>query len=482
MYEAGRLERMKTRKPRYAMYELKRMSIPDLLALNKRPAPGVCEKEELIQMLIRDERIDLVPAPEPVEYELNILKEMKIRKLKQVMEEAGVFFHAKDVVEKNDMLTIFLNSGRLSLLPSKEGIATTDNIPAAITSPSEANIRNSLSAKRPFVETVFDSDGDYDIEVDESLPPPEEMFSTNGNTSLNSRILTSPVERGVASLNDRLPSNEENGDRVSRRSEDQMDIDLQGEAPKDLVNERLNAMEQELDCKLPPKKRAMIQETVDNDDLVDKALFNEKEADRELAASISIDDHHISRSNTNTSTSHTVENIRQSNSEASVESDYLSANSQLNGEEQFPFQEYSIAHLQELSRINKVDVSSCFERGEMVNLLVNAGVTMKHPSELFRESLSRFSVSILRALASEVDIDLSLCNDKEDMLHLICHEAIIERPHLQSYLRALSPLATLSLNELRRTAREWGININDCLEKREIITRLMTRGQRVGSS
>jgi hypothetical protein len=106
---------------------------------------------------------------------------------------------------------------------------------------------------------------------------------------------------------------------------------------------------------------------------------------------------------------------------------------------------------------------------------------MKHPSEILRENLSNFTVSELRVLASEVDIDLAQCNDKEEMLRCIVEEAMTERPHLQNYLRALSPLAKLSLNELRRTAREWGVNINDCLEKGEIMQRLITRGQTFGN-
>mmetsp|Transcript_43777 Transcript_43777/g.106169 ORF Transcript_43777/g.106169 Transcript_43777/m.106169 type:complete len:256 (+) Transcript_43777:125-892(+) len=35
-YEVGRIERMKTRKPRYALHELKRLSVQDLLALKNR--------------------------------------------------------------------------------------------------------------------------------------------------------------------------------------------------------------------------------------------------------------------------------------------------------------------------------------------------------------------------------------------------------------------------------------------------------------
>ena len=105
----------------------------------------------------------------------------------------------------------------------------------------------------------------------------------------------------------------------------------------------------------------------------------------------------------------------------------------------------------------------------------------QHPSEILRESLSRFGVSELRVLASEVNIDLSQCNSKEEMLNVIVQEAMTEqRPRLQNYLRALAPLATLSLSELRGTARDWNVNINDCLEKSEIMQRLITRRRREG--
>jgi hypothetical protein len=116
----------------------------------------------------------------------------------------------------------------------------------------------------------------------------------------------------------------------------------------------------------------------------------------------------------------------------------------------------------------------------MVALLVDAGVAGTQHVEIQRRSFASWSVSQLRALASEVKIDLSQCADREEMLDQIIAQANTERPHLRTYLRSLSPLATSSLSELRSIARAWSVNISDCLEKEEIIQRLISRGSGFG--
>lgn len=145
-----------------------------------------------------------------------------------------------------------------------------------------------------------------------------------------------------------------------------------------------------------------------------------------------------------------------------------------------PFHEYSISQLQTTADEASVDLSGCFERSEMVELLTEAGVTASQPSNITRATFINCSVSQLRALSSEVNIDLSHCADREEMIDWILCEANTQRPHLRNYLRALSPLAGSSLSQLRATAREWGVSISDCLEKEEIIQRLISRGRRFG--
>jgi len=112
-YEAGRKQRMKSRKPRFAMHELKRMKVSHLYRLARGPVKGIVEKKDLIDSLIDNQWIDVVPDPDPVRYDLEVLKAMKIGELKRTMEEAGVFFRRGDVLMKSDMLSLFENSGRL---------------------------------------------------------------------------------------------------------------------------------------------------------------------------------------------------------------------------------------------------------------------------------------------------------------------------------------------------------------------------------
>jgi hypothetical protein len=134
-----------------------------------------------------------------------------------------------------------------------------------------------------------------------------------------------------------------------------------------------------------------------------------------------------------------------------------------------------------LARDAGVDISSCFERAEMIALLRRAGLSPNsNPEYLSSVLFSSWSVSQLRAVASQANVDLSQCDTREAMIEKILHEANNARPHLRDYLRSLSPLTAKSLSDLRAIARELQVNISDCLEKDEIILRLITRGTSMG--
>jgi len=411
-YEAGRLERMKTRKPRFAMYELKRMSSAQLLRLNKGHFHDAMRKDLFINYLIREGRIELVPAPEPVEHDLDALRRMKISELKRTMEDAGVFFHAKDVVEKSDMVTIFLNSGRLSLRMPKSTsthVGNDDSCEASLPC-NTPDCKKSATTKRPFVETVED---DSDIEL-------ELKRAGNYSPSTPIKMFSSRVLDGRESSTDRSDS--------SRMDADRTEVEMSRDA-------------------------ASIQSSNTTE-----AVGSLDDTQSILAAATIAYNEAIAGANTSPPVAVPI------------------------GLALCPFQGYSISHLQDLARINHVDISSCFERSEIVRSLTNARVEMKHPSELLRETLSNFSISELRVIASEVNIDLSQDGDKEDVLHCMVQEATMERPYIQKYLRALAPLSNLNLGQLRKTARDWGVNINDCLERGEIIQRLITKGRNKGRS
>lgn len=123
-FERGRKVRMSSRRPRFRPYELKRMGIRELKSLagsmGLRGMHSVVEKEELVQKIMNSGKIDIVASAEPVEYKLSELRSMGVGRLKKAMTEGGVFFDPVDVLEKEDMVQIFLNSGRLIALPEDE--------------------------------------------------------------------------------------------------------------------------------------------------------------------------------------------------------------------------------------------------------------------------------------------------------------------------------------------------------------------------
>jgi len=103
-YEEKRKVRMASRKPRFARYELERMVMKDLIKLCVRlklnnAIVGGSEKKEVIQAIVDSGKIDIIIAPEPLEYEsIIVLRGMGVGKLKKAMSDAGVFFDPKDVV------------------------------------------------------------------------------------------------------------------------------------------------------------------------------------------------------------------------------------------------------------------------------------------------------------------------------------------------------------------------------------------------
>lgn len=107
-YEKERKKRMSQRKPRFAQYELERMSMKELkdLCVRLRLKVGV-DKHEIIRQILDSGRVDVIVTPEPVEYgSLEDLRCMGVGKLKKAMTDAGVFFDAKDVVSLYELCFI----------------------------------------------------------------------------------------------------------------------------------------------------------------------------------------------------------------------------------------------------------------------------------------------------------------------------------------------------------------------------------------
>lgn len=121
-YEEGRIERMRSRRPRLRRHELDRMEMRELkdLACERLDMSSQCndltEKSDLIHEIIESGKVDVIASPDPIEYRLSDLRAMGVGKLRTEMEQAGVFFDSVDVIEKEDMVQLFLHSGRVALL------------------------------------------------------------------------------------------------------------------------------------------------------------------------------------------------------------------------------------------------------------------------------------------------------------------------------------------------------------------------------
>lgn len=524
MYEAGRAERMRGRKPRYARYELERMSIKELVALNTfGRAMGIGEKKDLIQHLIETSQIVLIPAPEPVEYKLGDLRSMKVSKLKQAMKEAGVFFHERDVVEKSDMIAIFINSGRLNLtgdvIPEEEpeikvpNSASTSNMDSSESEVSSPPLRSNL----PFVETVDDCP--EDVEEKRRGTPGVAMFpSVEGSVSSRSKSetpivmfpsVTSPDASNLVASSPLRPDLEpvtvpkessidstktEEPQRDSTRDDDDVvprearDYNHEMAEPLDRTGSAFPPLNDGCEAPLLPCAGMPGRDVdVDVDSSYSDMSIDEMELPKqsipEAVTPESLTDPIDSRNTTALSEDNPATDEAQDTPEKSptlASDNTTQAVTSHSHVSDCPLGDYTVAQLLRLGHEANVDLSACFERSEMVNLLVAAGVTGRSRVDLLPSSFADWSISQLRAIASEVNIDISNCSDHSEIVRQILHEANTERRHLQNYLRVLSPLTTSSLSQLRATARHWDVDISDCLEKDEIIQRLITRANRFG--
>jgi len=144
---------MKNRKPRFAKYELERMSRKELeglmlrVGLSLKPFSIITsessssslynnddddsyqkQRQLAVMYIIKSNKVDVIASPEPFKFKsIHYLRRMKVGQLRKVMADAGVFFDAVDVVEKEDMVQIFLGSGRVILLETETDLLETDN-------------------------------------------------------------------------------------------------------------------------------------------------------------------------------------------------------------------------------------------------------------------------------------------------------------------------------------------------------------------
>lgn len=155
-YERIRKEKMRNRKPRFRDYELQRMSVRELQQWCDRLKiiQNAVEKRGLIDAIKYSGKIDLIAAPKPLEYKISDLRKLSVSGLKKVLNEAGVFFDPVSVVEKEDLVQIFVNSGRLNPIPEDDGTDVNGDDDKKI---AHKKILESGSSSDSDVEVISDS-------------------------------------------------------------------------------------------------------------------------------------------------------------------------------------------------------------------------------------------------------------------------------------------------------------------------------------
>lgn len=154
-YEKGRLQRMAKRKPRFHTHELERMSVKELQELCERinlssvsRKIDVVEKTDLLDLILKSEKIDVVKTAKPAAYKLSELRAMGVRELKKTMANVGVLFDPIDVLEKEDMVQIFVNSSRLIVNSESNQKCGNSKSPRRIDNSANENNKNSSAKKK----------------------------------------------------------------------------------------------------------------------------------------------------------------------------------------------------------------------------------------------------------------------------------------------------------------------------------------------
>ena len=590
-FERQRLERMRHRKPRFALHELERLSIKEL----KRLLPAgdkyrAIDRADLIDHLISEGAIDLIASPEPVEYSMVALRQMTISQLKRCMnEEGGVFFDPKDVVEKEDMIRIFLSSGRLRLLPEDTENDESTSAASSLTGTSHQSSTLSDSAgiaSQPVVETVAESERkpspQPDLRTNKDLVmeecSPEDVGNTAGAsitanspqleeeaTNHDHNATETPMDESIRSHSSLLAENEasatmkddsatveaadsakisesginehtetpaENNCTLEAKRED-MEVESNKKVGQDdaCTSNHSNRSEEEDQIDLSENQSSATQEQktmeVDGTEKVGEndasTGTHKRQSDEEAKGDLNMHESHgisvaeelparsVSMTSERTISSSLTSDTQRIDGTADELPDSMlgddsvrSAGDTLDpaSPAEFkattethrpsrkrsypniaglssdppisPFDRMSVSELRRRGDQMSVDLSGCLERQEMINKLSRHSIECERAcSDLFAD----LSASELLMLASLVDVK-NLRNGDRHSLETSLLEEVKERPHIASFVKSLAPFVCLSVPQLRSVARERGVDVRDCLEKTDILRRLVeTKGR-----
>lgn len=340
------------------------MPVKQLLALRRGKPTSVTEKKDLIQQLIDEERVDLIPVPEPVTYKLDDLKKMKVSNLKQAMNNAGVFFYGHDVVEKSDMIRVFRNSGRLLLIETPETKENSRDTPPT----SSTNVAESRKRKSLLVETVDENDegaSPSEIVQTEETEPQVVMFPSAQGTPATDESSSTPTTEGSNSTPINMEAtDEEREDNAS--SSDDYNIPTPLEAPSQHMEEGTRQLDSENNGVQPMD--------------IDESSEVQTGANGATHAGIQAQD----------------------------------------------FDGWSISQLRAVAADANIDLSGCHDRDSALNTILHETNCNRPYLQAYFRSLSplaRSSLSDLRSVARTWNVDIRGCLEKGDIFQLLIKKA-----------------------------------------------------------
>lgn len=446
-FERGRKERMRNRRPRYAKHELERLNIRELkkmLPANSRYRP--LDRDDLINYLISTGVVDLIASPEPVCYSLSTLRQMKASRLKKCMnEEAGVFFDPKDVVEKEDLIEIFINSGRLDVLPEyvRDGAMTEDNSYSMSNSISNFEQSDSVAPLGGLcVETVNEgTEQQEDLRVDTTILM-EESQSPVSQRNLNGAPEEMSLEESATQNAEVHEGREQSEGSYEVEHGDNLFTSPNSDSSSGILPETNDLLSSD-------------QPVVDEEPFSASASEN-------------------STGGTSSSTN------RSSSSQSTISGKKRHLSPRSNSTPSSQYDEMSISELRRTGHQLSIGLSDCLERSEMIERLENA-------TRQQERNAAEASSSILPYLTdlTTSDLRLLICvvgsitapvigGEREELVHQLAAE-VQARPYAKGLIEALIPFLSLSVSQLRSVARSRGIDLSDCIEKAEMLRRL-TRG------
>jgi hypothetical protein len=137
----------------------------------------------------------------------------------------------------------------------------------------------------------------------------------------------------------------------------------------------------------------------------------------------------------------------------------------------------SISELKKVARKGNVDVSTCVEKKEIITKLRRAGVGPLSPSNmkkaaprLSRSELSEWRPTQLQILAIHIGATSS-----GDLLANILQVANEEKKKLRAPIRSIASLGPAPLGKLRNFAKDQRVDISGCVEKDEMLKRILQK-------